>query len=413
MFASSLKDEDESIFYHPSLRRNDRISTVAVIYGANASGKTSIIRAFDLMRDHILYSHSQGIPERRIPNNPFKLDDKSLKEPTSFGIDFAIEESRYRYEFSYVDNYIINENLYSFTNGRQTKLFERNKNDFSFGRSLSGQNKLIASVTRGNSLFLSSAAQNDHKQLMQIFSFFEKITLSTNIQDLRLSNKKEIDSRAIKFLNLIGTGIVSWRSKKIEMSKENLKIKEKLVQLFTEMSNDLPYTVEDDGNDKVILQFAHKAGGKEKYFDISDESAGTRHLLRILDPIFKTLDEGGILIIDEIDASLHTQAVEAIIELFLDNELNKNRAQLICTVHDTNILNCKNLRRDQIWLVEKNIDDGSSELFSVADIKTRKGDNIEKAYTQGRYGGIPSGSVKLWLSFLKDEMKSFSEEITK
>ncbi|WP_249080661.1 ATP-binding protein [Parasaccharibacter sp. TMW 2.1884] len=413
MFASSLKDEYESTFTHPSLNKNDKISTVAVIYGANSSGKTGIISALDLMRDHILYSHSQGIPERRIPNNPFKLDDKSINEETSFGIDFAIEELRYRYEFSYVDNYIINENLYSFTNGRKTKLFEREKQDFSFGRSLSGQNKLIASVTRGNSLFLSAAAQNDHKQLMQIFSFFEKITLSTNIKDLRLSKKRKLDDRAITFLNLIGTGIVDWRAKKIEMSKQNLKIKDKLVQLFTELSNDLQYKVEDNGDDEVILQFAHKARKGEKYFDISDESAGTQHLLRLLDPIFKTLDEGGILIIDEIDRSLHTQAVTAIIEMFLDKEFNKNHAQLICTVHDTNILNCKNLRRDQIWLAEKNADNGSSELFSIAEIKTRKGDNIEKAYTQGRYGGTPSGSVDLWLSLLKDHMKSSSKENTK
>lgn len=402
MVASSLKDKEDSLFENNSLN-GKKLSTAAIIYGANASGKSGVVQALDLMRDHILYSHNQGVPGKNMPRDPFILNNSSGNEPTEFGMDFSLGDIRYRYEFSYIENYVIKESLYSYLKDRETKLFERDKQDFWFGRSLLGQNKTISSLTRSNSLFLSAAAQNEHKQLMPIFSFFSNISLSPNMKDIGLSNYKEVDKRAIKFLSQIGTGIVDYKSEKIEFSKENLVFQEKIKQLIKEATGFNAQESDNDESEKVVLKFGHSAeGGEIKYFDLSDESTGTRSLLKILNPIFAALDRGSVIVLDEIDSGLHTQAVEAIIGFFLDPQLNKNNAQLICTVHDTNILNGDKLRRDQVWLVDKK-HDGSSDLFSLSDVKTRKGDNIEKAYTQGRYGGTPLGSVSLWLSSLKED----------
>ena len=118
------------------------------------------------------------------------------------------------------------------------------------------------------------------------------------------------------------------------------------------------------------------------------ESAGTRRLLQILYDCFHALDNGTLLVIDEIDVSLHTQACEAILYLFSEPKINTKGAQLIATTHDTNLLRSPYLRRDQIWLTEKNAG-GATELYSLADIKTRGEDNFELGYLQGRYGAVP------------------------
>ncbi|OBP73266.1 hypothetical protein BAE42_14135 [Mesorhizobium loti] len=144
------------------------------------------------------------------------------------------------------------------------------------------------------------------------------------------------------------------------------------------------------------------SGGKQVFFNLDKESAGTRRLLALLAPIFAALDHGGLIVIDEIDASLHTRACEAILALFSSTEFNANGAQLIATTHDTNILSSNLLRRDQIWFCEKG-DTGETALFPLTDLRTRATDNIEKGYLQGRFGAIPfAGSPSQLLKTLRD-----------
>jgi AAA15 family ATPase/GTPase len=124
------------------------------------------------------------------------------------------------------------------------------------------------------------------------------------------------------------------------------------------------------------------------YFGGESESAGTRRLLLLLNGVFKVLDNGNAAMIDEIDASLHTHAVEAIVRLFLDPAVNRNGAQLIATTHDTNLLDPDTLRRDKIWFSEKDMH-GASQYFSLAEVKRRKHEVFERSYLQGRYGAVP------------------------
>ena len=123
-------------------------------------------------------------------------------------------------------------------------------------------------------------------------------------------------------------------------------------------------------------------------FDYSDESDGTRWLAGQLGPIFQALEEGSVIAIDEFGANVHTLAADAILGLFASKETNPKGAQLIVATHDTNLLSSPHIRRDQIWFTEKD-DAGATELVPLTDIQTRKGDDIEKGYLQGRYGAIP------------------------
>ena len=141
---------------------------------------------------------------------------------------------------------------------------------------------------------------------------------------------------------------------------------------------------------RLKLELSHRGGGGDNvYLDIDRESAGTRRLLFMLGPIFRALDEGTLIVIDELDASLHTRACEAILELFGSQKTNPHGAQLVVTTHDTNLLHSPLVRRDQIWFVELN-KKGATRVFPLTDIRTRKDDNIEKGYLQGRYGAIPN-----------------------
>ena len=149
-----------------------------------------------------------------------------------------------------------------------------------------------------------------------------------------------------------------------------------------------------DGSDELqLVELAHMGiDGNQYYFKPEDESGGTRRLLMILNPIFNALDHGTLVLIDELDAGLHTQVAEAIFAMFADPEWNPKGAQLVATTHDTNLLQTSALRRDQIWFTEKDAE-GASQVYPLTDFRTRKRDDLENAYLEGRYGAVPPRNV--------------------
>lgn len=236
---------------------------------------------------------------------------------------------------------------------------------------------------------------------MEIFKYFQDLIVGPNIAPLStsLAKIKRIDPRIIRFLTLIGTGIVDVSIKKKQITPKVLEMQKALKDVFQKFAGgDVEFPNDEDDKERLELKLGHKSSGKIKYLDLSQESSGTIHLLNILSPIFDALDHGKVIVIDELDESLHTQAVEAVISLFSDPIINKMGAQLICTVHDTNILDSKCLRRDQIWFVEKSIE-GKSHLYPLSDIKIRKQDSRERGYKQGRFGAVPPGSIESWLNY--------------
>lgn len=397
--ASRLKDNPDGLLRHEAIRDTELLPAI-LVYGPNAAGKSNLLKSIKSMINTVLNSHTRGGPGSEIPTwHPFKLRRDTENQPTSYNMNFIVEDVHYRYGFSVSRNFIEEEWLFSFPYGTPRRLFERNKENFIFGRHLKGRNTAISEFTRNNSLFLSAAAQNDHDQLTSIYNFFSSIQIETSlsisapniVQKFKDEHNWNIDEDVIDFLKKINTGIVGFQVKKRQIPQEALDISKKLDvavrSIFGDKESDFRITSSMD-IDKII-ELQHEGGrGKRAYLPIEMESSGTLRLMSALPKIFGALINGGIVAIDELDLSLHTQAAEALLELFCSSETNVKGAQLIASTHDTNLLQASFLRRDQVWFVEKN-QSGETELYPLTDIKTRTTDNIERGYLQGRFGAVP------------------------
>ncbi|WP_264212952.1 AAA family ATPase [Leisingera thetidis] len=385
----------------------------AIIYGPNASGKSNLISAFERMRSLILTSHSPRKLNAKIPHQPFLLGGGWSDCPTTFDVSFTLNGTRYDYGFSHDAERIHSEYLDAFPEGRRRKLFSRSGDEIDFGATFKGAKKTISELTRPDALFLTVAAQHNHDELAGAAQFFSSSYLSTQLSfaDKFVTSsleQGEVDERAIKFLNLIGTGIIGYKTRRADLTPKKRTILNDIVRVMQKHSDDEEELPEEDifptDMKEVSLQLEHRSdNGEAIYFNIDQESLGTRRLLELLNHIFKTLDEGRVAFIDELDASLHTFAVRSIIELFTNRKINKKNAQLISTTHDTNILSTDHLRRDEIWFVEKS-HGGASEYFPLSEFSVRRDEILEKQYLDGRYGAVPAKFS--YRHFLKDDPAS-------
>ena len=390
--ASSLKDYEDGLIACEAVPSGSIVPAV-VIYGANASGKTNLLNALSRMQKMVLLSQTKGEPGQGVQRSVFRLDPECSQAPSHFDVDFIIDNVRYHYGFETTNERFTSEWLYAFPKSHRRKMFERSCEGFSFGRWLSGQNNSIAKLTRPNSLFLSAAAQNSHEQLSRIYQYFRSINFvgPSAVHGIEASTRfteHGLDSRVIDFLKSMDTGVVGFRKKETEMSDKARAIDRDIKAVMEKHGYPVP-TDSDEDDKHVAIELAHRGrGGESVYFDLDLESAGTRRLLIVLSVVYEALDNGTPLCIDELDANLHTQAGNAVLELFCSPLTNPNGAQLIATTHDTNLMRSEVLRRDQLWFAEKN-PEGATELYPLTDIQTRKGDNMELGYMQGRYGGVP------------------------
>lgn len=392
LVASKLRGSETGLLPVPGAS-GLRAVPVALIYGANASGKTNFVQAFMFMRSAILFSHSQGDPEGGVPRVPFALDEESETEPSHFEAEFVVSGSRYIFGFTCDSQSFLTEWLYAFPEGKRRKLYEREGKNVDFGSTMLGAKKPLVDFMRHNSLFISTATQNDHEELSKLVNFFRDIQYSGNlsVSPSTITNtfkEGQVDPRAITFLNTTGTGVVGLEQREKDVP-EQVKIlsSEFLAIARKHLGDDAPADMEPSGKD-VEIRLVHQGSTKQHALPLRHESAGTRRLLLMMTKIIRALDKGALLIIDELDTSLHTLVAEQILELFTDPKYNPKGAQLIATTHDTNVLACDHLRRDQIWFCEKdNI--GVSRIFSLAEFKLRPTDRFEKGYLEGRFGAIP------------------------
>lgn len=365
----------------------------AVIYGANASGKSNFLKAFAFFRSVILQSHNRGSPKGGVPRIPFRLTS-DLSVDSSFEADFVSENVRFTYGFSCNDDDFTGEWLYSFPEGKRRILFERAGQNVEFGSKFLGPKKAIVEFMRSNSLFVSTATQNDHPELSKIVDFFRNCISHTQMSVsehsvLRTFNKGEIDQRIISFLRFVGTGVEDFKTQDVEAPDEIRGLQADIDTLLRKRFGSEMNAQAHIETQSVSIELGHKGDGGDLYFfELDDESTGTRRLLVLMSAVFRALDNGTPVFVDELDASLHTLACEEIIKLFQSPITNPKGAQLIATTHDTNLLSSAHLRRDQVWFCER-CPDGSSEIYSLAEIKSRHDDNFERGYLEGRYGGIP------------------------
>lgn len=367
----------------------------AVIYGANASGKSNLLRGFSFFRRMVLASHREGSPEGGVPRVPFALK-RGRTEPSRFEADVVVDEVRYTLGFSCNDEQFTEEWLYSYPEGKKRVLYERIGSEVNFGGKFTGPKRQLVDFMRPNSLFISTATQNDHPELSKIVSYLQSYSLffSTSVSDYHVHQKldgADIDDRVLVFLKFIGSGVVNARYQSVAISQEARKFTEEIAKVFQESLGEPDGFTEEllKRDERKILELGHSGEGDETYFlGLSRESSGTRRLIVLLSDVFRALDSGAPILIDELDASLHTLASEEILKLFLNRRTNPRGSQIIVTTHDTNLLSAHWLRRDQIWFCERN-EFGGSEVYSLSELKSRASDNFERGYLEGRYGAIP------------------------
>lgn len=393
--ASKLADDNSPV---PSPNSETGILTVAGIYGANASGKSNVLAALAFMETAVLESHRNWAPDDPIPVTPFLLSRGTRDGTSAFCIDIELAGVRHEYGFEIDAVKVHREWLYAYPRGRRRTWFERNAADaeeFKFGQHFLGENRTIATITRPNSLFLSAAAQVRHEQLRGLYRWFlAGIRRVSNFRfpgiTSRLCVDGEFRERLTPLLRAADLGVID-----IEAVEEAAKPltdaqRDALIMLARAMGNEDAKTPEKwpDPEPTLKVSFRHRGESEDMsaFLSIDDESAGTRALFSLLGPVLEALEQGSLLIVDELDVSLHTLLAVEIVKLFSDRARNPKNAQLIFTSHDTHLLS--SLRRDQIWFVEKD-GTGSTHLYPLTDFKTRRDERIEKGYLQGRYGGIP------------------------
>ena len=393
LVASSLKDSAESVVPIEGLDLG--LLKVAAVYGPNASGKTNLLVALYFMRNAVRDSQHSWVPDGPIPYNPFLLDEASKNAPSRFEVDLLLNRTRYNYGFVSDQAEIVEEWLYAYPQGRKQEWFYREagveKQKFSFGKNLSGDNRTIEGFTRPNSLFLSAAAQYNHEQLLPVYRWFSTQLHFLNNHNRRRARQSTIEfcrdelrkKDLLKLLYMADLGVVGLEVKEGESAKNT--VYQDIDGPFGASSKDLSAPRD------AVTDFALKhrgAEGKNQTFSSRDESDGTTAYFTLLGPVLRALDAGGTLCIDELDASLHPLLALELLRLFSDNLRNPKSAQLIFNTHDTNLLDSSVLRRDQIWFTEKD-HEGSTHLYPLTDFKPRKHENIERGYLQGRYGAVP------------------------
>jgi len=364
----------------------------AVVYGANASGKSNLIKALQYMRGVVLESAALQPGQTFDQLQPFRLDATSASLPTEFEVTFILDGVRYQYGFAMNAQRIVSEQLLVYKTFKPQRWFERHfdtksgKDVYEFGPSLKGAKNLWEGATRPNALFLSVAVQLNSEALRAVSDWFANRLVIFNEQSPMSPQfsvqmlKQEAQRKAIcEFLRAADISIAD-----IEVATRQAMVHAIHFDLAIGKREE---TASEQAVDEV--KFHHITEHGKAVFDLMDESSGTRNLLFLTGPILDILGKGLTLVVDELDTSLHTLLVQALVRLFHRPEVNTGGAQLIFTTHDTSLLDAYGLfRRDQIWFVEKRPDQSSS-LYPLLDFSPRKNEALERGYLQGRYGALP------------------------
>lgn len=354
----------------------------AAIYGANSSGKTNLLNAIAMMCN-IIYESIKLNDGEKLPYIPFLLQTGMEERPTHFEIVIAENERRIRYGFEYTLSRIESEWFFMKTReGEERAYFLRDSEGIGVNDKLFSEGSGLESKTNDNRLFLSLVSQLGgalSNYLMSLFIGGINVISGLSSKGYESFTKKsflsndELSAKAMQFFTDLQFGFNRVVAKKIDIDSQN----------YTIDINTVHKRYDENGN--IVGDVA---------FLLNQESAGTLKMFDMAGPIFDTLERGCVLVIDELDAKMHPLISEKIIEIFNSKDKNPNNAQLIFTTHDTHLLSSKLLRRDQIWLTEKDQQE-RTDLYSLMDVvfpdgsKPRDDANLEKNYIAGRYGAIP------------------------
>lgn len=399
--------------------KSARILKTAAIYGANASGKTNLMKAVQFARQLIVVGTTGDAP---IAVDRFRLNRKSQSDPARFEFIFESDNKVYHYGFVLFPSHIVEEWLIDVTSGTQVPVFKRHtdgeqarvevvKKVFREGKRRELV-QFIANTTRKNQLFLKEAFEKNLEEIKPAFRWFSgSLILIPALADYRsLEFRTKSDQSFSDFLGevlrSVGTGIDKVEAESLELDFEkylpDLEEKDRdLIRSFIQKKGEA-VAIDDRWGNKFYIHHDPVKGpellrlrtmhrdetGALVPFDLRDESEGTRRFLNLLPILYDTKSNDRVYFVDELDRRLHPHLTRKFLELFLDPE-SGNSSQLIFTTHDVHLQDQELLRRDELWFVAKDLESGASELYPLTDMGVRKDLKLDKAYMHGRFGGIP------------------------
>lgn len=400
LVAGSGKELLEKNTFDSGLTGFPRLLRSAVIYGANAAGKTNLLRALQFMQGLVLNSATFQ-DATRVAHHPFKLSKRTVAQPSEFEIVFADDGVRYEYGFSVGAERVHSEWLIAYPHGRPQSWFERtyhtdkDEYEWTFGTKLKGNPRVWRDATRANALFLSIATQLNSEQLRPIFQWFQKklVVIGTGGSELNMALTLKLFEQAdgkqklLQFVRAADLGI------------DDLSLQRTTGAPTMLAGGNIVSEPQPPGPVATLVRVTsyHKATDSKEQIamDLGDESAGTLRLFNSAGAWLNVLKNGEVILYDELDTSLHPLMTRFLIGLFHGTATNPNNAQLVFTTHDTSLLDREVFRRDQVWFIEKDRK-GASRLYPLSDFRPRKDENLERGYLRGRYGALPFiGELKL------------------
>ncbi|WP_417909108.1 AAA family ATPase [Candidatus Electronema sp. PJ] len=389
-----------------------KILPIAAIYGGNASGKTNFFKALSFAKSLVV----KGIPiDGLIPVEPFLLDADSTKQPTRFAFELLIDDLIYEFSFAVTKKAVVEEKLVLITSRSEKILYERYAGKATFEESLAKKLPLeiIFNGTRDNQLFLTNSVSQKIEAFKPVYDWF-KDTLQLIAPDSRFEPFEQFFDEEHPLYNTMSamlpqldTGIAHLGGENIPFEHLPLseawkiRLQEELkegggfaLEIKTSRSQPDHFVITRKNGElsaKKLVAYHPKSDGTEVKFEMGQESDGSRRVIDLL-PAFLNLSERDskrVYLIDEVDRSLHTLLTRQLIESYLSSCSFATRSQLLLTTHDVLLMDQQLLRRDEMWVAERD-DSGASTLFSFSEYKDIRYDkDIRKSYLLGRLGGIP------------------------
>lgn len=368
---------------------------MAAIYGANASGKTALYKAMTLALVILRTSNIRQVNDK-MPYVPFKFNKTSARKPGKFEFTFvAGDGKKYVYGFSSDAAKIHEEYLYRYSSNRPSIVFDRKGSEYKFSRSEKNLLEPLVRMNTDNKLFLATATAWNVESTKIPFTWLSEgidaYTNDENIPNIALDQYRTEQDENVQFAQrLLKQADINISNIQVEAKKMNLPpgfpflggvmVAGQLIQPQEQYKIKITtgHTVKDANGQDIMYRLA-----------LAEESLGTQQLFFLSPLLRKTLEEGKVLVVDEIDRSLHPFIVKFLVNLFRNPKFNTKGAQLIFTTHETTLLSLDTFRRDQVYFTEKDAETGATDLYSLDEFSVRKTDNIEKGYLLGRYGAIP------------------------
>ncbi len=379
------KTDDDEFSFDTGLRRVPRLHRAAALYGANASGKSRLIQALAFVRSFVIGSSKTRQTGEPISHEPFRFDAESRSRPTTFEVSFVEAGSVYEYGFSVDSERVHEEWLYQWpAGGRQRMLLDREydpatgEESWNFGASVRGEKRAWQASTRPDTLLVSTAAQLNSEVFRPVVEWFQKrlrVIAVGGVLPAGTSAMIAGDERATeRVLRMLRDADIAASS--VRTRKESVR-------------------VDDAGHTTLPLwqaDLGHRPEGctETHFLDLEEESEGTKRLFALAGPWLNVLDNDLVVVVDELDSSMHSHLIAALVRRINSAPLDgaDRRAQLVATLHDTAPMKAA-LDRDQIWFVDKDPTTEASSLTPLSAFKPRRRESLDRGYLGGRYGGVP------------------------